>query len=80
MSVMYNFIVTHYITFNISNSGMSIFPGQHIYNGTFLPVPMSTPPSQAQMVSTVAVPAYSPSKLFCFCNENHIHVHVHVIN
>lgn len=39
---------------------MSILQGQQIYQttaGTFLPVPMSSPSAQAQIVQTVAVPA-----------------------
>ncbi len=39
---------------------MSVFQGQQIYQttaGTFLPIPMSSPSAQAQIVQTVAVPA-----------------------
>ena len=39
---------------------MSIIQGQQIYQttaGTFLPVPMSSPTAQAQIVQSVSVPA-----------------------
>ena len=49
---------------------MSIIQGQPIYqttSGTFLPVAMSSPPAQAQIVPTVAVPTmhgYHSSSMF----------------